>query len=768
MSQHDPDVPDLDVIVPVWNEEQRIGRTLEAVTAHAATTGLRVVVTVVDNGSVDRTAEVVDRVDAATPERVRVRLLGCSRQGKGAAVRRGVLASRARWVGFCDADLATPPEALDDVLVRLSAGDPVVIGSRRCAGARVEVGQPPTRRLGSLGFRVLTQPITHVADSQCGFKFFTAAAAREIFSRSTVDGFTFDVELLGLAHRLGHRVTEVPVDWSDQAGSSLSLTADGPTILAELLAVRRALAAAVPVVAIGQRSRAAGRTTVVVNWRDAAHPQAGGAELYCERVAHELGAAGGDGGDVVYLTSRPRGTARREDRGTYRVVRGGGTYGVYPFVLAWLAAHRRSVGAVLDSQNGIPFFTPLALGRRTPALLLVHHVHQEQFGARFGPLVARVGRFLEGPASRTVYGRRLVVAVSPSTRAGVRRRLHLRGAISVLPCGMDAPAASGAARSGTPRVVVVGRLVTHKRLHLLVAAMATVRERLPRAELHMVGDGPARAQLQTLAASATSTGLTTFHGRLPDGERDALLASAWLTVNPSPGEGWGLSVIEANAAGVPALAYRVSGLQDSILPGRTGWLVGPGEDLGVAVADALDELADPDVARRYAAAAREWAGHFSWEATAQGVALAVAIERDRLRAGRRDRRAGNDLVCLVEVPRRLLAPGWERHQRQGDTWTVHRGPDAGGGPGDRGGPGGSVRGLLRGADESDVSAALARLGVDRRDPDVRVVVARPADLLGSPAPWADDRAGAIEPAAGAGAEPDGRDVESAASGAGPA
>lgn len=728
------DLFDLDVVVPVWNEEQRIGRTLEAVTAHAATTGLRVLVTVVDNGSVDRTAEVVDRVDAATPDRVSVRLLGCSRQGKGAAVRRGILASRARWVGFCDADLATPPEALDDVLVRLRAGDDVVIGSRRCAGARVEVGQPLARRLGSLGFRALTRSITRVADSQCGFKFFTADAAREIFSRSSVDGFTFDVELLGLARRLGHAVTEVPVDWSDQAGSSLSLSADGPRILTEMVRVRRALAAAVPVSAAGRRSPRTGSTTVVVNWRDGAHPLSGGAELYCERVAAGLGAAGHD---VVYLTSRPRGAARREDRGAYRVVRGGGTYGVYAFVLAWLLVHRRSIGAVLDSQNGIPFFTPLALARRTPVLLLVHHVHQEQFAAYFGPLMAWVGRFLEGPASRVVYGRRLVVAVSPSTRTGVRRRLRLRGAISVLPCGMDAPSGGAAVqpRSGTPRVVVVGRLVPHKRLHLLIAAMAAVQQEVPGAELHVVGDGPARADLERLAASATSTGLTVFHGRLPDGERDALLASAWLTVNPSAGEGWGLSVIEANAAGVPAMAYRVPGLQDSILPGRTGWLVEPGADLGPALGEALAALADPRAAQAYACSAREWAGRFSWEATAQGVALAVAIERDRLSAGRRDRRAGNDLVSVVDVPRRLLKPGWERHQRQGDTWTVQVSPRER----DGSGAAGSVRGLLRGADESDVAAALARLGVDRRDPDVRVIVARPADLLGAGAveEWAE-------------------------------
>lgn len=236
---------DLEIVIPVWNEEQRIGGTLAAITAHAATTGLRVSVTVVDNGSVDRTADVVDKISRRPTPGVDVRLLGCSRQGKGAAVRRGVLASRATWVGFCDADLATPPEALDAVIAQLHDGAPVVIGSRRCEGASVAVRQPLGRRVGSAGFRLLTTPLAPgIRDTQCGFKFFTAEAAGEIFGRSVVDGFSFDVELLALATRLGYPVHEVPVQWMDQAGSSFRVWTDGRQVLRELRRARASLTAA--------------------------------------------------------------------------------------------------------------------------------------------------------------------------------------------------------------------------------------------------------------------------------------------------------------------------------------------------------------------------------------------------------------------------------------------------------------------------------------------------------------------------------------------
>lgn len=235
--------PDLDIVVPVYNEEARLGATLRALTAHTATLPLRVMITVVDNGSVDRSAEVLDEVAARRPDNTALRLIGSARQGKGAAVRRGILASTARWRGFCDADLSTPPQVLTDVVAHLEQGRPVVIGSRRAPGAGYVVPQPLVRRLGSTAFRLMTRPLVGgVTDTQCGFKFFTAEAAEQIFSRVTANGFAFDVEVLAVANRLRIPVVEVPVRWTDQAGSSFHVWTHGRRVLSEVRAVHASLA----------------------------------------------------------------------------------------------------------------------------------------------------------------------------------------------------------------------------------------------------------------------------------------------------------------------------------------------------------------------------------------------------------------------------------------------------------------------------------------------------------------------------------------------
>lgn len=455
---------------------------------------------------------------------------------------------------------------------------------------------------------------------------------------------------------------------------------------------------------------------VVLNWRDRQHPSAGGAELYCERVARELARAGRP---VVLVTSRPAGTSARETLDGYRIRRLGGRWTVYPLALLWLLRHRSSVGGVVDSQNGIPFFSPLVTGRRVPVVLLVHHVHQELFGRALHPLAARLARWLEGPASRRVYRRRTVVVLSPSARTQVRR-LRFDGQVRVVPCGADTLGLR-AGRSPVPRVVVVGRLTEHKRLESLVDAIATVQTSLPDAELHLIGDGPARSGLEERARTAGAR--VVFHGRLPDAQRDEVLSSAWLTVSASDGGDWGLSLVEANAAGVPALARRVSGMRDAVRHGQSGWLVDAfPEELGESITRALVTLTDPAVAATVADRARTWAARFTWEHTAAGILQALDFERARLQrrlSGSRERRMGNDIMVVLSIPAAALPAGWESSHRAGDVWVSD---------------GTTVRGLLAGADEGDVQAVLGRLGIDRDDPSVSVLVARHADVLGSTPP----------------------------------
>ena len=236
---------DLELVIPALNEEQRIGTTLAAIVSFLSQQSWRSSVTVVDNGSADRTSEVVDTLMS---DRVAVRLIGCARRGKGAAIRRAVACASARWVGFCDADLATPVEAIGAVVPLLEAGHEIVVGARRCNGAAYAIAQSPIRRAGSYAFRRATSHyVPTVRDTQCGFKFFQASIAKDLFMRAKIDGFAFDVEVLGLATKDGTPIVEVPVTWSDVGGSTFQPLRDGIRLLSELRMLHAGLADAEPV-----------------------------------------------------------------------------------------------------------------------------------------------------------------------------------------------------------------------------------------------------------------------------------------------------------------------------------------------------------------------------------------------------------------------------------------------------------------------------------------------------------------------------------------
>ena len=227
---------ELEVIIPTLNEESRIGPVLGALVGFLAGQPWSSCVLVVDNGCTDRTLEVADAI--ASPD-VPVRVVGCRRRGKGAAVRRGIFATSARYVGFCDADLSTPVETIAPVVRLLTSGHPVVIGSRRCSGAEYVDVQPVPRRVGGAVFRSVARSVApSVSDTQCGFKFFHTHIAKALFSKATADGFAFDAEVVGLALAAGITVTEVPVSWTDAEGSSFRLLTDGYGAMRELLAVR--------------------------------------------------------------------------------------------------------------------------------------------------------------------------------------------------------------------------------------------------------------------------------------------------------------------------------------------------------------------------------------------------------------------------------------------------------------------------------------------------------------------------------------------------
>jgi dolichyl-phosphate beta-glucosyltransferase len=210
-----------EIIVPARNEAGRLPAGLTALCRKAATLPVRTAILVVDSASTDATAHVV-RNWAADP--VPVGLLRCQQAGKGIAVRAGLLATRAPFVGYCDADMATDLSALDTALRLLAAGAGVVIGSRALQASVVEHRRSTARRMGAAVFRTLARGVVPgVSDTQCGFKFFSGPLARAAARPLRTAGFAFDIELIANCLRLGATLTEIPVRWRDVPGSSFSV-----------------------------------------------------------------------------------------------------------------------------------------------------------------------------------------------------------------------------------------------------------------------------------------------------------------------------------------------------------------------------------------------------------------------------------------------------------------------------------------------------------------------------------------------------------------
>ncbi|MFG1993940.1 glycosyltransferase family 4 protein [Actinoplanes sp. NPDC048988] len=453
-----------------------------------------------------------------------------------------------------------------------------------------------------------------------------------------------------------------------------------------------------------------GEHVVWLNFKDSSHPRAGGAEVFMHSVARRLA---GEGQRVTVLAARPAGAPRAETVDGVTVRRMGNAYTVYLLAWLWVLRHRNHIDAIVDTCNGIPFFSPLAVGRRVPVLVLIHHVHQTMFAQNLPFPVAAIGRWMERVGNRLVYGRRTIAVVSPSSRSEVRTALGLVGPIYIANNGQEPLSTAGAKRSRTPRIVVVGRLAPHKRWDLLLSAFPRVAELVPDVELHIVGDGPCRSGLEAMVGAGDRVWL---HGRLPQAERDRLLATAWVTVCTSELEGWGLSVTEAMSLGVPAVVLAAPGLRDSVRNRVTGWVVPHAEQLPGQLVAALVELEDPAVAKEWAERCRSWAARFDWDATTDRIA-SLLIHEDCRRV-RADRRAICDLSTVADLPLSQAARIDYRALRSVDQidWDEP-------GIGER-----RVRLLLAGLDERDTLVLLGRYGLDVTGIEARV--ARPADLVG--------------------------------------
>lgn len=368
-----------------------------------------------------------------------------------------------------------------------------------------------------------------------------------------------------------------------------------------------------------------GKRILVFNWRDMRHEQAGGAEVYVHELAkrwvkegnHVTLFCGSDGGDAP----------RHEEIDGINVIRRGGHYFVYVWAFLYYSIRfRGKFDLIVDCHNGIPFFTPLFT--RLPVICVVHHIHQEVFKRHLPGPLATFACFLEAKVMPRAYKYSQYVTVSESTKHEMEDigMISEKG-IDIVYNGVDLSNLQPAKKAETPLIVFLGRLQAYKSVDVLIRAFSDVVRQRPDAKLVIAGAGEVESALKDLVRTLHLERSVSFAGKVSEQEKRTLFQRAWLMVNPSMKEGWGITTIEANACATPVIGSDVPGLRDSIVNGQTGELVPYGNV--TTLADHIKTyLADEP--RRVATEthAHKWAQKFRWDNSANKLYRLIRREAD--------------------------------------------------------------------------------------------------------------------------------------------
>ena len=358
---------------------------------------------------------------------------------------------------------------------------------------------------------------------------------------------------------------------------------------------------------------------LIFNWRDITHPQAGGAEKYI----HEIGRRLAKGHEVTLWCGKYEGCKESEEIDGINVIRSGskmriGVFDPTIYVHAGLDYVRKlreeMFDVVVDSMSGLPFFTPLFT--RKPKVAILYHSVKGIFFKEVSFPAALVS-YLGEQAISMIYKNVQFITISESSREELISLGLSPSKIAIIYSGVDSSLFSrNYEKSDYPHIIYFGRLKRYKRLDLLIRAMKTLIKEVPDAKLTIAGSGDAENELMALVNGLGLESSVTFSGFIDEEEKAELLGSAWVFVTPSSKEGWGITVIEANACRTPCIAYDVPGLRDSVVDGKTGLLVERG-DVRVLAEAIVKVLEDGELRKRLGENALKWAEKFSWDRSAE-------------------------------------------------------------------------------------------------------------------------------------------------------
>ncbi len=405
----------------------------------------------------------------------------------------------------------------------------------------------------------------------------------------------------------------------------------------------------------------AGGHVVFLSWRDTRNPEGGGAERYLEKMASGLV----DRGCRVTIFCAAHAAAPPDEViAGIRFVRRGSKMSVYLHgMLALARGDFGDVDLVVDVQNGLPFFSRLVT--RRPVIVLVHHVHREQWPVVYPGAVGRVGWWIERRFAPWLYRDCQYVAVSRATRTELRG-LGVDGSrTAVVHNGTDPVVHVDPGKAASPTLAVVGRLVPHKQVEHAIDTVLTLRDKFPDIRLHVVGSGWWEGVLHEYAAQRGAGNTVVFEGQVDEERKHEIYERSWVLVLPSLKEGWGLVIGEAGMHSTPAVAYRsAGGTRESIAHERSGLLV----DDQVQLTDAVAKLLGDDSQRvRLGAGALQMSHDFTWQHAQHSFALVARAALDGLRVDTQD---PDDIEKVSGDRRRRGGRGlssWSRSRRRADS-----------------------------------------------------------------------------------------------------
>lgn len=345
------------------------------------------------------------------------------------------------------------------------------------------------------------------------------------------------------------------------------------------------------------------------NWRDIKNPEAGGAESYFHEIAKWLVKKGHD---VTLVSSRYRDCKNSEIIDGIKIIRIGNKF-LFNFLFFWYYItifRKQKFDLFIDNCSKIPLCTPFYV--TIPIIAIIYHIHGKSMFEELPFLLALYAYLIE---KCTVFYRNVkIVTISESTKKELVEKFRIPPYnIYIIPPGIDISPSLGE-KSKIPLVLYFGRVKKYKRIEHILQAFKHI-EKNHSAKLIIAGKGDNYPTLKTLAKTLKIKNIE-FKGELSETEKVTLLKKAWIYINTSSKEGWGISVIEANACGTPCIAYNVPGLRDSIKHGYNGLLVTNGKTL--ALTSTIERLlSDDHVRERLTKNSLEWAKKFNWNRTAE-------------------------------------------------------------------------------------------------------------------------------------------------------